>query len=106
MVLRGKDESETTVKFGLWPVLAFLVILGAACVGGLYAAQQETKQRQVEVIQRVAVLETQYKSIMDSLEKLNKSTEKLVDKMDNHLVKGDKDDKGDTGKAGKNFWGK
>jgi hypothetical protein len=83
--------------------LAFLVILGAACVGGLYAAQQETKQRQVEVIQRVAVLETQYKSIMDSLDKLNKSTEKLVDKMDSHLMKGEKED---PGPKGKNFWGK
>ena len=96
-------DKETMVKFSLWPVLAFLVLLGVAAVGYLNAGQQETKQKQIEVIQRVTRLETQYAAIMDSLDRLNRSAERMVDKLDNHLIKGDK---GDTGAKGKNFWGK
>ena len=112
MTPQGKSiepDKGSMVHFGLWPVLAFLVILGAACVGFLNAAQYETRQKQIEVIQRVTKIETQYIAIMAILERIERTSEKVADKLDTHLVKGDRGDagpKGDKGATGNNFWGK
>jgi len=76
--------TETQVKFGLWPILVFLFLAGAASVGFLYAEGKETKNKQQDVIQRVVVLETNYSNIIKGLDKLTIVVERSVEKLDEH----------------------
>ena len=73
---------ESTVKFNLWAVLAFLFIAGVSSFTFLYAEGKETKVKQQEVIQRVMKLETQYEYIIKGLDKLTVTMEKAADKLE------------------------
>ena len=75
-------ETETTVKFHLWLVLGFLVILGAVCVTFLNAEQDVTKEKQQVIIARVVKLETQYDYIIKGLDALTVVVERNNDKLD------------------------
>ena len=94
---------ETRVTFSLWYVLAFIVALFAGVSTLLYANQQDVKKDQTEIVQRVTRLEANYGAIIEKLDRAILANEKLLDKLDAHLLQGPK---GDRGEKGKDFWGK
>jgi hypothetical protein len=77
-------DTVTKIRFDLWAVLAFLVFAGISSFTFLYAEGKETKTKQQEVIQRVTVLETQYKHIIEGIDKLTRATENVADKFEQH----------------------
>jgi hypothetical protein len=82
--------AETQVKFNLWAVLTFLVVTGCASFTFLYAAGQETKAVQKEVLMRVTKLETQYSFIIEKLGTLTVSIDKASDTIAEHRIKTEK----------------
>lgn len=82
--------AETQVKFNLWSVLTFLFIAGVSSFTFLYAAEQETKAVQKEVLMRVTKLETQYSSIIDKLGVLTVAVDKTTDTIADHRIRTEK----------------
>ena len=77
-------RENSKVRFSLWAVLAFIVLLGAICVNFLNADQVKTKEKQQEIIQRITKLEMQYSFIIEKLGTLTIVIEKATDKLDKH----------------------
>ncbi len=80
-------EKEPIVKFSLWYVLGAIICAGAIVASYLSAGQTEVRTKQQEVIQRVTKLEAQYCSIQENLHRLVVANERLLDKLDSHLMK-------------------
>jgi hypothetical protein len=76
--------ADTQIKFNLWAVLGFLVIMGASSFTFLYAEGKETKVKQQEVIQRVTILEANYANIIKGIDKLTVTVEKSIEQLDKH----------------------
>jgi hypothetical protein len=71
------NDTTTKVRFDLWLVLAFLLLLGAIVAGHIITVQADDREKQAETcamlnetIVRTAVLEEQFKSIDYSLKLL------------------------------------
>lgn len=79
---------DTQIKFNLWAVLGFLVLMGASSFTFLYAEGKETKVKQQDVIQRVVVLETNYANIIKGLDKLTIVVEDAAKKFDKRTENG------------------
>lgn len=71
----GDSNGVTKVRFDLWAVLGFLVLLFALCFGYLFNAQAINKEERVRMDQalydRVTKIETQYGYIVQALEKVS-----------------------------------
>ena len=79
---------DTQIKFNLWAVLGFLVLMGASSFTFLYAEGKETKVKQQDVLQRVVVLETNYANIIKGLDKLTIVVEDAAKKFDKRTENG------------------
>lgn len=76
------ENGLTKVRFDLWAVLGFLIIIVATGFGYLFTAQAENaKERQKEnqaVCDRVTKLETQYYFITEGIKELREGQKDLV----------------------------
>ena len=70
---------STKVRFDLWAVLAFLVILAAICIGYLFNAQAMDRERNQAVCDRVTLLEANYGHIIAGIAKIERGQEKLAE---------------------------
>ena len=76
-------NGETTVKFRLWPVLGFLVLLVGIGMGYLFTALGESRDesrlaRQV-LSERVTKVEINYTFIVTGIERLEKNQSAMMD---------------------------
>jgi len=76
-------NGETTVKFRLWPVLGFLVLLVGIGMGYLFTAQGENRDesrmaRQV-LSERITKIEVNYTFIVTGIERLEKNQSAIMD---------------------------
>jgi len=78
----GKESEVTGVRFHLWAVLGFLVLLFAICVGFLNAEQRTAAEKQQATTGRVVILETQYSYIIKGLDALTITVKENNDKLD------------------------
>jgi uncharacterized membrane-anchored protein YhcB (DUF1043 family) len=82
------ENGATRVKFDLWAVLGFLVLLVGICVGYLFVAQaanKEERQGQVQALdKRVTVIEINYEHILKGIDVLQKGQKDLVDALTVH----------------------
>jgi len=81
--------SETTkVRFDLWCILGFMLLLGMIVSGFLYDALATGKRERIitnQIVEsRLTKLETNYVYIMNGLDKLERSNEKVVDALKDH----------------------
>jgi hypothetical protein len=77
----------TEVRFNLWAVLGFLVLMGVSSFTFLYAEGSITKSKQQEVLQRLVVLETNYANIMKGISELKETAIITADKLEIHRAK-------------------
>jgi uncharacterized membrane-anchored protein YhcB (DUF1043 family) len=75
-------DDESKVRFDLWTVLGFLVLLVGICLGYLFLAQGADRVDQQKTQKDVAVLQERYENINQKLDKLIVTMEKTVDKLD------------------------
>jgi hypothetical protein len=81
--------TETTkVRFDLWLVLGFIILLGGVVSGFLYDAlatgKKERLASQQHLTERLVKLETNYIYIMSGLDKLERGNDKLIDALSTH----------------------
>lgn len=74
----GNDDSATQVRFDLYGVLAFLVILVGIGMGYLFTAQATAREERTMVCERVTVLETQYRFISEGIVELKQGQKELT----------------------------
>jgi hypothetical protein len=77
--------TDTQIRFNLWAVLTFLVIMGASSFTFLYAEGKTTKEKQQDVIHRVLVLEVQNKAILDGINELKAGQKEIEIAIINHI---------------------
>lgn len=83
-------NGETTVRFQLWAVLGFLVLLGGIIAGYILTVQAEDRAEQQKTKQEVVVMKEQYRNINEKLDKLVTATEKINDAFIDHRIKTEK----------------
>jgi hypothetical protein len=78
----GNEDDVTKVRFDLYGVLFFLVVLVGIGMGYLFTAQATARDERTKAIQnvcdRVTVLETQYKFISEGIVELKQGQRELV----------------------------
>ena len=75
---------STKVRFDLWAVLGFLVLLAAICIGYLFNAQAMDRERNQAVCDRVTLLEANYGHIIAGIAKIERGQEKLAEALYQH----------------------
>ena len=80
----SSDDGSTKVRFDLWLVLTFLVVLFGACFLYLFNSQaaidtKHTNKNEL-VCERVTKLEAQYEHIIKGLDKVAAAVEKASDR--------------------------
>jgi hypothetical protein len=86
------ENGETKVRFSLWVVLAFIVLLGAAVSGYLLDCQAKDREKQQVIKQEVVVLQEQFKNIDDKLNKLVTNSETIKEAFITHRIKTERKD--------------
>jgi hypothetical protein len=79
-------QEGTQIRFSLWYVLSFIVILFASAYGLLNAEQKETKQTVILNSSRLSRLEEQNTYIIKSLDKLVIGQDAIDDKLTSHMI--------------------
>ena len=78
----GNEDDVTKVRFDLYGVLFFLVVLVGIGMGYLFTAQATAREERTKAIQnvcdRVTVLETQYRFISEGISELKQGQKELV----------------------------
>jgi len=86
--MSDRANETTKVRFELWCVLGFMLVLGMIVSGFLYDALATGKRERIATNQivesRLTKLETNYVYIMNGLDKLERSNEKVVDALKDH----------------------
>jgi hypothetical protein len=77
--------TDTQIRFNLWAVLTFLVVMGASSFTFLYAEGKVTKEKQQDVIHRVIALEVQNKAILDGINDLKAGQKEVVEALNSHI---------------------
>ncbi len=76
-----EKDSVTKVRFDLWAVLGFLVLLVGVCVGYLFNAQatnREERQVAIQIVSdRVTRLEANYSFIIEGITDLKRGQKEL-----------------------------
>ncbi len=78
------QNENTKVKFDLWTVLGFLVLLVALCLAYLFTAQGTIQDKAQVVSERVTKLEANYGHIIDGIGELKMAQSKVVDALNAH----------------------
>jgi exonuclease VII small subunit len=86
--MNTNGEQTTKVRFSLWGVLAFLVVLSGVCFGYLFTAQATTKDDQNKINQavneRVIKLEERYMYICNGITRIENGQENLERALKDH----------------------
>lgn len=82
------ENGDTKVRFSLWSVLAFLVILAAACIGYLFnsqaAARDETRTANQQVCDRVTRLETNFSYVVQGIGEMKQTNREIIEALRQH----------------------
>lgn len=70
-------KDETSVRFNLWAVLAFLCLLGGICFAYLFNVQTEARVTTTTHSERITKLETNYDFIIDKLNDIKISQDEV-----------------------------
>lgn len=72
----------TKVRFDLWAVLAFLVLMFGIALGYLFTSQAQAREERTKAIasvcDRVTILETRYEFIIKGIEELRQGQREVV----------------------------
>jgi hypothetical protein len=82
-----KDSAGVTrVRFDLWAVLAFLVLLAGISFGYLFQSQAASRDERIKadalMCDRITRLETNYENIIRGIDRLTVTVEKTGDKLE------------------------
>lgn len=75
------NNNETKVRFNLWAVLGFLVLLGALGFGYLFSAQSEDRVQTGVMADRVTRLEANYIHIGSGINDIKTTLEKVQEEL-------------------------
>src|SRR5512133_3893837 len=79
---------ETKVKFSLWAVLGFLVLIAAILFGDLYLGQRSIQAKSLEMNQavctRVTILEESFKAIREDSKDIKAGLKEVVAAVNKH----------------------